>query len=76
MLVLTRKVGQRIEIENGISVVIQRIQGKRVVLGIEAPRNIAIHRDELPSADGRRASSDTAAARAAGSASTIGRRPV
>lgn len=47
MLVLTRKVGQRIRVGDGVFVVIQRIQGKRVVLGFEAPRCVAIVRDEV-----------------------------
>lgn len=47
MVVLKRKEGQRIQIGNGISVIIQRVQGTRVVLGVEAPQGVAIIRDEL-----------------------------
>ena len=48
MLVLSRKVGQRIMIGDNITIFISRIAGKRVTLGFEAPRNISIRRAELP----------------------------
>jgi carbon storage regulator CsrA len=48
MLVLSRKVGQRLVIGGGITVVVKRIAGQRVTLGIEAPETIKIIRGELP----------------------------
>ncbi len=47
MLVLTRKVGQRIRIGDEITITLVRIQGDKVRVGIEAPRDIAIHREEV-----------------------------
>ena len=47
MLVLSRKVGDRIVINEKITVVINHISGKRVSLGIEAPQNVEILRGEL-----------------------------
>ena len=47
MLVLSRKVGESIRIGDGITVVINRIAGNRVTLGLEAPRNMRIVRGEL-----------------------------
>jgi carbon storage regulator len=47
MLILSRKLGERIMIGNGIEVVVQRIQGERVTLGIDAPSHIKILRGEL-----------------------------
>lgn len=47
MLVLTRKVGQRIRIGNDIVVTLVRIQGDKVRLGIDAPRDVCIHREEV-----------------------------
>lgn len=47
MLVLSRKVSESIKIGDGITVVINRISGNRVTLGIEAPRNMRIIRGEL-----------------------------
>ena len=47
MLVLSRKAGEQIVIGEGIVVVVKRITGHRVTLGIEAPGNVHIVRGEL-----------------------------
>jgi carbon storage regulator len=47
MLVLTRRNGQAIRIGPDIEVHVVRIEGDRVVLGFEAPREIPIVRSEL-----------------------------
>jgi len=47
MLVLSRKVGQRITIGSGIEVVVVRAANSNVRLGIEAPDDVPIHRGEL-----------------------------
>jgi carbon storage regulator len=47
MLVLTRKVGQRIVISDSIVVEILEIQGGRVRIGIKAPLGVPILREEL-----------------------------
>jgi len=47
MLVLSRKVGERIQIGEGISVIVTRIAGNRVTLGVTAPKNVHIVRSEL-----------------------------
>jgi carbon storage regulator len=47
MLVLTRKVGEQIRIGEEIVVTLVRIQGDKVRLGIDAPREIPIHREEV-----------------------------
>jgi carbon storage regulator len=47
MLVLTRKVGERIHIGDGIVVTVVRIQSDKVRLGIEAPAQVPIHREEV-----------------------------
>lgn len=49
MLVLSRKLGESIRIDDNIEVVITSIQGSRVTLGITAPKNIPIQRAELQS---------------------------
>ena len=46
MLCLTRKVGQRITIGDNIIVVVNSITGSRVTLGIIAPREIQVTRDD------------------------------
>ena len=47
MLVLTRKLGEGVTIGNGIRVVILAIRGNQVRLGIEAPLQTEIYRDEI-----------------------------
>jgi carbon storage regulator len=47
MLVLSRKVGERIHIGNDVVVTILSVRGGRVRVGIEAPEGIQIKRQEL-----------------------------
>lgn len=47
MLVLSRKVGERIVIDERITIVVSRIVGNRVTLAIDAPLQVSIRRDEL-----------------------------
>lgn len=47
MLVLSRKKGQSIVIGNDIEISIIDIQGEQVRLGINAPKNVAVHRKEV-----------------------------
>jgi carbon storage regulator len=47
MLVLTRKLGESITIGDEIRVTVLGIQRKQVRLGIEAPREIVVHREEV-----------------------------
>jgi carbon storage regulator len=47
MLVLTRKVGERIVIDDSIIVEVLEVQGNRVRIGIQAPQGVTILRQEL-----------------------------
>jgi carbon storage regulator len=47
MLVLSRKVGQRIRIAGDIEVVVTAIQGDRIKIAIEAPKSVRVLRGEL-----------------------------
>ena len=47
MLVLSRKVGERIHVGENIVLEIRRIAGNRVTLALDAPRNVRILRGEL-----------------------------
>lgn len=47
MLVLSRKLGEEILIGNDVRLVVYRIKGNRVRLGIAAPEGIPVHRAEL-----------------------------
>jgi carbon storage regulator len=50
MLVLSRKVGERIHVGDDIVLEIRRIAGNRVTLALDAPRHVRILRCELESA--------------------------
>lgn len=47
MLVLSRKPDEQIVIGNGIVVTVVEVRGDKVRLGIEAPREIGVHRREI-----------------------------
>ena len=47
MLVLTRKLGESIAIDDHIKIVVVQIKGKQVRLGIQAPKETKIHREEV-----------------------------
>lgn len=47
MLVLTRKLGESITIDDNIKIRIEKIRGKQVRLGIDAPKETRIYREEV-----------------------------
>lgn len=47
MLVLTRKLGEGITIGQDVRVVVIEIRDGQVRLGVEAPRSVQVHRDEV-----------------------------
>lgn len=47
MLVLARKSGESLQIDGSIRVTVLSIEGDRVRIGIEAPRSIAVVRQEI-----------------------------
>lgn len=47
MLVLSRKEGQRIQIGDDLWVIVGKVKGSRVSLGIDAPKDVSIRRGEL-----------------------------
>ncbi len=47
MLILTRRVGETIRINDDITVTVVGIQHGQVKLGIEAPKHIEVHREEI-----------------------------
>jgi carbon storage regulator len=47
MLVLTRKLGESIAIDDNIKIKVLQIKGKQVRLGIQAPSDTKIHREEV-----------------------------
>ncbi|MFK7736779.1 MAG: carbon storage regulator, partial [Pirellulaceae bacterium] len=47
MLVLSRKVGEKLVIDGNITVEVVKIQGNRITLGLVAPADVKILRGEL-----------------------------
>jgi carbon storage regulator len=47
MLILTRNTDESIVIENDIRITIIDVKGGQVRLGIDAPRDVAVHRQEI-----------------------------
>jgi carbon storage regulator len=47
MLVLTRKTGEAIQIGEDIEISVVSVKGDQVKLGINAPKNVEIHRKEI-----------------------------
>jgi carbon storage regulator len=47
MLILTRKSGEMIAIGDEIKIYIQEIRGNQVKIGIKAPADVTVHREEV-----------------------------
>lgn len=63
MLILTRRIGERLTIGDDITIKVLGVKGSTVRLGIDAPREVPVDREEI--AERKRAESATAAAPAA-----------
>ncbi len=47
MLVLTRRVGEKLVIGDDVTVTVIGVKGNQIRLGIDAPREIPVHREEI-----------------------------
>lgn len=47
MLIMTRRIGERIMVGSDITVTVLDVKGTQVRIGIEAPRDVAVHREEV-----------------------------
>mgnify|MGYP006365291321 FL=1 len=47
MLILTRRVGETVMIGNDVAVTVLGVKGNQVRIGVNAPRDVAVHREEI-----------------------------
>jgi len=47
MLILTRRVGETVVIGDDVTVTVLGVKGNQIRLGVNAPREIAVHREEI-----------------------------
>lgn len=47
MLILTRRVGETLMIGDEVSVTVLEVTGNQVRLGIKAPKEVSVHREEI-----------------------------
>ncbi len=47
MLILTRRVGETVMIGNDITVTVLGVKGNQVRVGVNAPKDVAVHREEI-----------------------------
>ncbi|MCC6715139.1 MAG: carbon storage regulator CsrA [Gammaproteobacteria bacterium] len=47
MLILTRRIGERVMIGEDIEVLVLGVKGNQVRLGFKAPKDMAVHRQEI-----------------------------
>jgi carbon storage regulator len=72
MLVLTRKIGEAIQIGEQVSIEVLEVRGGRVRLGITAPSDVGVQRSELLIAN----EAPVTVGRQSGSFAAVQRRPV
>jgi len=47
MLILTRRVGETIMVGDNVTVTVLDVKGNQVRIGINAPKDVAVHREEI-----------------------------
>ncbi len=47
MLILTRRIGETLNIGDNVTVTVLSVQGQQIRLGVNAPKEVAVHREEV-----------------------------
>lgn len=47
MLILTRRVGEKLVIGDDVTVTVLGVKGSQVRIGVQAPADVAVHREEI-----------------------------
>jgi len=47
MLILTRRVGEVLRVGDDVRITVLKVEGSQVKIGIEAPKDVAVHREEI-----------------------------
>jgi len=47
MLILTRRVGETLMIGDNVTVTVLRVKGNQVRLGVNAPKDVSVHREKI-----------------------------
>ncbi len=59
MLILTRRVGETVMIGNDVTVTVLGVKGNQVRIGVNAPKDVAVHREEIYDRIRREGDTDT-----------------
>lgn len=47
MLILTRRVGETLMIGDDVKITILKVSGNQIRIGVEAPKDVSVHREEV-----------------------------
>ena len=72
MLILTRRAGETVMIGSDVTITVLGVKGNQVRIGINAPKDVAVHREEIFERITKEKNSDTSEPGSASEASAVG----